>query len=194
MFRNIKSTINLSVLGILAVLLFFFILSYGTPLNYDDWAWGGELGLSRLNDGFYRNYNGRYAGNTLEIIITRFPLIRYTIMSFSSTTLLLSLGLVSRNRRRLSFLIALALILFMPAGMFNQTFSWIAGFVNYIPGSIFAVWAIIFLKHELLYTPDVSYRGPGKNHLHVIQVLTIFVLFLIGVRARLNQPQRAQLN
>ena len=56
---------------ILVVVLFFFfsIIGYLAPYTNDDWAWGSYIGIDRLNN-FFSNYNGRYLGNLLVILLT----------------------------------------------------------------------------------------------------------------------------
>ena len=39
------------------------------PYTGDDWAWGSQIGIDRLNSWF-ANYNGRYLGNIFVNIFT----------------------------------------------------------------------------------------------------------------------------
>lgn len=54
--------------GILFV--FLCLLSFVFPYSGDDWAWGTREGEELLAKGFV-DYNGRYAGNLMEMAATR---------------------------------------------------------------------------------------------------------------------------
>ena len=62
--------------------LLFALLCYFFPYSGDDWAWGTQIGIDRLNIWF-DNYNGRYAGNLLILAITRSKLLRIIIESLA---------------------------------------------------------------------------------------------------------------
>ena len=60
---------------------FFFLvilLCYFFPYSGDDWAWGTQIGIDRLSTWF-DNYNGRYAGNLLILILSRSKIIRIIV-------------------------------------------------------------------------------------------------------------------
>jgi len=50
-------------------------ISYFFPSAHDDWAWGSSIGIERLNS-LFENYNGRWMGNILVILLTRNRLLR----------------------------------------------------------------------------------------------------------------------
>ena len=56
----------LCVLALAALIL----LAALAPYVDDDWDWGGPGGLERLAQGF-ADYNGRYLGNVLVLLLTR---------------------------------------------------------------------------------------------------------------------------
>ena len=84
---------------ILVVVLFFFfsIIGYLVPYTNDDWAWGSYIGIDRLNN-FFSNYNGRYLGNLLVILLTRYRVIRALTLGVSYTSIiLLSFKIVNKK-------------------------------------------------------------------------------------------------
>ena len=60
----------------------FFALALFFPYTGDDWAWGSQIGIDRLNAKF-GNYNGRYLGNLLVMLITRNKVLDAAVMSLS---------------------------------------------------------------------------------------------------------------
>ena len=50
--------------------ILLLLLCFLFPYSHDDWAWGSQIGIDRLNS-FFNNYKGRYASNLLVIILTR---------------------------------------------------------------------------------------------------------------------------
>ena len=64
----------------LFIFIAFFVLCLLFPYTGDDWAWGTKIGINRLNNWF-ANYNGRYAGNLLVLLITKSKIIRSIIES-----------------------------------------------------------------------------------------------------------------
>ena len=67
--QNIKKNWKTYLLYIF-LFAFLFLLTYYFPYSNDDWAWGSKTGLERLQNGF-KDYNGRYLGNLLVILLTR---------------------------------------------------------------------------------------------------------------------------
>ena len=72
----------------ISMLITFLLLTFVItlfPYSLDDWAWGGSVGIERLQTWF-DNYNGRYFGNILVLILTRSDVLR---ASFEALTLTL---------------------------------------------------------------------------------------------------------
>ena len=65
-----KKNIFSIILLILLILLSFLFIYTG-----DDWAWGSDFGLSRLNT-FFKNYNSRYMGNLIVLLLTRSNILK----------------------------------------------------------------------------------------------------------------------
>ena len=59
---------NVKYILYLFTIVFFALFYYFLPFAGDDWAWGSDIGIERLKNGF-DGYNGRYLGNILIIIV-----------------------------------------------------------------------------------------------------------------------------
>ncbi|EUJ32745.1 hypothetical protein MFLO_06549 [Listeria floridensis FSL S10-1187] len=130
----------------MAILFFFLVLSYMTPLTHDDWTWGIHFGTDRLAEWF-KDYNGRYMGNLTEILITRSNLARYLLMGVLGAALVvLPLFIAKTSRLALGFL-SFFLILSVPLGMFKSTFAWTAGFANYNTAIFFILLYLLIVKN-----------------------------------------------
>ena len=64
--------------AIIVVALFLLALTF--PYTGDDWAWGCEISLQRLSSWF-ADYNGRYVGNLLVIVLTRNVVLRSVVVA-----------------------------------------------------------------------------------------------------------------
>ena len=117
---------------IILIGVFFFIMSILIPLTGDDWTWKSERGIERLKSGF-SGYNGRYISNLLEIISVRFELFKIFLMTCFSTLLIFFMSkLVFREDSNNRSIYVLVLVILMPITIFQQTFGWVAGYVNYV--------------------------------------------------------------
>ena len=64
------------------IFVFLFILSYYFPYSNDDWVWGSKIGIERFENGF-KDYNGRYLGNLLVILLTRSNIFKALLMTIT---------------------------------------------------------------------------------------------------------------
>lgn len=122
----------------------FAVLAYLFPYSGDDWAWGSEIGLERLESGF-DGYNGRYLGNLLVLALTRRKFLQ-TLTVAASTLCLCVMPAVYCSSLKISLLSFSALLIFLiPKQVFVQSVVWTAGFSNYIPPIllVFAYFLII---------------------------------------------------
>ena len=111
------------------VFVFFCILGWILPYMHDDWAWGSSIGLGRL-ERLFENYNGRWAGNLLVLVLTRFRLLRALAYGASLAVIALYAWKLTGGKRT-GLLFGIALILCVPHAMFGQAIAWTSGFVNY---------------------------------------------------------------
>ncbi|MDO4475321.1 MAG: DUF6056 family protein [Lachnospiraceae bacterium] len=113
----------------LVILCMLLGLCWLFPYTGDDWAWGSSIGIERLNTWFY-NYNGRYLGNIMALIMTRSNLVKTVLMA-----VLLGIciwGIVKVGRNRLALPLTCFLLVFVPRLIFRQAVVWTAGFSNYV--------------------------------------------------------------
>ena len=146
--KNIISFLKKYKDQILFIILFLilFIICYLFPYTQDDWTWGSQFGLDQLHSWF-KNYNGRYAGNILVLLLTRFRFLRALVES----TILFLIGIflnkiikVNKYTKYLSFLF----LMFMPISIFSQGIAWTSGFCNYVIPSLISL-IYIYLNNNL---------------------------------------------
>ncbi len=146
MLKKIKNE-NKAVLILSAVgFIVFFALAMLFPYSGDDWAWGSELGLERLRV-FFADYNGRYAGNLLVLLLTRSKILRSIFVSssvlFGCYTSYISLS----KRRFLDMALSLLLFLVMPYLIFSQSIVWTSGYTNYVPSILMTVFCFVLMRN-----------------------------------------------
>lgn len=125
-----KKYINLFVI-LLTFCGFLYIMSM-VPFGSDDWAWGGLVGAQRLKSHF-ENYNGRYLGNLLIILLTKSNAVKTIGMAVVSFSVVYLIYKYIGEKSIYYFLFALFLIFIMPANIYRQTMGWASGLANYIP-------------------------------------------------------------
>ena len=113
--------------AIIFVLLFLLCLLF--PYSGDDWAWGSQIGIDRLNKWF-DNYSGRYFGNLIVLALTRSNLLKAVTMSFCLTGIIAILNKLTGRQKNGLFIIS-TVLLFMPVTLLRQAVVWTSGFANY---------------------------------------------------------------
>jgi hypothetical protein len=120
---------ELATLGLWFVV--FSVLAEYFPRSGDDWFWGSQAGVDRLQH-FFQGLNGRYAGNLVILGLVRSgPLIGIVVSAVVCLTLFLVLHIAS-SRTPLGYGLASALFLAMPRGVWREGVAWLSGFVNYV--------------------------------------------------------------
>lgn len=115
--------------------IIFAVLAYIFPYTHDDWAWGSEIGLERMMS-LFENYNGRWLGNLLVILMTRFRFFRAFFISFVVVIILFFINKVTNTKNKYFAFIMFAL---MPISIFSQAVAWTSGFTNYVVPIIFVL-------------------------------------------------------
>lgn len=165
---------------ILAAAVFYIWIAYQIPYTHDDWDWGLAPGIEHLTTA---DINSRYAGNAVEVLITRSFALKtvvmglvFALMVFSSTKnayLFLSGETKSKidfKTTTCAFLFANCIFLCMPSYIWGQTNGWVAGFANFVMS---ALAMLIFFR--LLFER-------GSSHLSKKRKVTSAVLhFVFGV-------------
>lgn len=115
------------------VIIFIIIttICYFFPYTHDDWAWGTTMGIERL-ESLFKNYNGRWAGNILVILLTRSRIFRAVAISATLTGIVYLINkLVKPKNKNINYL-PLILLLLMPINVLAQAIAWTSGFANYV--------------------------------------------------------------
>lgn len=132
---------------LLIIFTFYLIMSILTPLIHDDLQWGSAYGIDMLKEGF-QSLNGRYLGNTFEIIAVRIPILRfisYSVCALSVIALIFQFQTDMKSQcseRNFSYLVIFMFMLLIPTTMYSQIYGWFAGFYNYVPATLCALFLL----------------------------------------------------
>ena len=97
----------------------FAALAYLFPYNGDDWGWGSHLGIRRLHHWFH-DYNGRYAGDLVVLVLVRTPWLTPLVMSAVVTLSLFLVLDLTGHRTRLGYSLVALLFLVMPLPQWRE--------------------------------------------------------------------------
>lgn len=158
---------NKNIIYNIILFMCLLLICYFFPYTHDDWAWGTEIGIDRLNS-LFNNYNGRWAGNIFVIILTRFRILRAVIESVILVLIsFFSKKVIFGNETKHSYIIDIFLLM-MPVGIFAQSIAWTAGFSNYIP-PVLIVLVYIYINRNVI-----------SGDLQSINNKLIIPLFILG--------------
>lgn len=155
------------------------------PYSGDDWAWGSEIGMERLNVWF-DNYNGRYVGNLIEMAMTRSNLVKTFIMGFCLTGIIYLAERIIRQKW--AFYISCLALLLIPRPILRQAIVWSAGYSNYVV-SIFLTFIFIAYVYPIFEknTPkdklwhSIPLLGLGFISALIVEHITIYnVVLAVG--------------
>ena len=172
--RSRTSVVWCIVFSVSFVLLAFFY--YCIPMTIDDYFWGGEDGI-RLLKSFFYDYNGRYLGNMLVILLTRFKIVRVIVMPVILIALCSQMSRFIAKKRNYEYYTASLLLLFGLAfipeiKIFSQTIAWTSGFSNYV--------TVTLLLVMYLNLVDTDIKNPRKAFYKKRELLMACVLGLIS--------------
>ncbi|MDR1018172.1 MAG: DUF6056 family protein [Lachnospiraceae bacterium] len=125
---------------LISILCFFF------PYTGDDWAWGSKIGIERLNT-LFNNYNGRYFGNLIILVMSRSIIFKTLLMGTLLTIIIYYIYKFANDNKLSAFLILLCFGL-MPIYLLRQSIVWSSGFSNYVT-SIFITLTFIFISKKI---------------------------------------------
>lgn len=133
-----KNKILKNRIMIATTFIFLLFLCYLFPYTGDDWAWGSSIGMDRLHS-FFADYNGRYVGNLIVILLTRSNILKTIVMALTiGGTAYLSYKMV--NKDRISLFVLFNILFFtMSRTIFRQGVVWTAGFTNYAISTLFII-------------------------------------------------------
>lgn len=124
------------------------LIGYFFPYTHDDWAWGSSIGIDRLNS-LFENYNGRWAGNLLVMLLTRSRLIKALIVSLTLAGIAYYANKIiniNKNNNLNKYLIILFMLL-LPKNILAQAVAWASGFANYVVPVLVVLMYIYFNKN-----------------------------------------------
>lgn len=147
---NKENIYNILMFIILTVICYFF------PYTHDDWAWGSQIGIDRLNCLFY-NYNGRWLGNLLVMLLTRSRILRTLVVSMTLTLIIYMIGKNVKFQNKCSKYILIILMLLMPVNIIAQSIAWTSGFSNYVI-PVLIVLFIMYLNRNIFQDEEITIR------------------------------------
>lgn len=147
--------------------LFTALLCYLFPYSGDDWAWGSQIGIDRLNVWF-ADYNGRYVGNLIEIAMTHSNLIKTLVMALGLTGIIYLAERISGHPW--AFYVTLVCLILMPRPVLRQAVIWTAGYSNYVTSIFFT---LVFIAYVY---PIFQREMPKRKLWHCIPLLVLGVI------------------
>lgn len=148
--------------------VFLFILTYYFPYSNDDWSWGSKTGLERLKLGF-KDYNGRYLGNLLVILLTRCNILKALFMTITYFGIgYLIKRIVNKNNNGIMIFSILMLFL-MNKFVFRETIVNTSGFINYTFNMLLVLVFIAYIKDAF---KKIDFKEKWYN---------LVLLFILGV-------------
>lgn len=137
-----------SLIFSLALFALFAVLAYLFPYSGDDWGWGSQIGIERL-EGWFADYNGRYAGNLLVMALTRNKLVCALTVSAFLVCVSVFPKIFASGRGIAPYALGVLLLITVPKGVFTQAVVWTSGFSNYVPPIVFTMLYFILIRNVL---------------------------------------------
>lgn len=168
----------------LITLAFNLWLAGQIPYTHDDWDWGISLGIEHF---LTADINSRYAGNLLEIILTRSVFLKTVVMGLTFTMIpyvisrLIEAITELKRTNKLFVLIRSGVFIFstimfwaIPTDVWCQTNGWVAGFSNFVFSALLLLlFFYIVVLHCRSNTDSYEYKsGKGRK---VAKILLIFL-------------------
>lgn len=142
------------------VIAFMGFMAFLFPYSGDDWAWGSEIGLERL-EIFFDNYNGRYLGNFLVMAITRSEVLKVLFMALSYFLSCFICHKYSGSKKTVTLLFAVFTFFLMPRYTFAQSVVWASGYANYVPSALLSVGYLFLVK-------NITGEDKPQYHRHLV--------------------------
>ena len=188
------------------ILVCFVWMAYQIPYAHDDWDWGIDLGMEQF---LYATVNSRYAGNLLEIVLTRSTMAKTIIMGltfFLIPTLSVRVAYKSPDATDKIAMTALSVTLFLTISVdvWGETNGWVAGFSNYSFSALMLILWIFQCEETivnkkannclarlvLLFFFTVALQLFLEN-ITVCELAASLVMFFILIHKRNNVPRGA---
>ncbi len=148
------------------IFITMLLLCYLFPYSHDDWAWGSSVGIERLHS-FFANYNGRYLGNLVVLVLTRSNIIKTLSMASVLTAILYLINKIINSKYKIIENTTILLFLCMPYAIFKSAIVWTSGFSNYATSTLL-VLLYIYLNKDFFKEEKENYNNWIKNVLMAI--------------------------
>lgn len=165
-YKKIKITLVLSLI----FLVFLFIPSG------DDFAWGSSIGVERLHS-LFKNYNGRYAGNLLVLILTRSNILRTITISFTLVGIVYFVSKLLPFNKKNIWIYTTILLLAMPLSIFTSTIPWTSGFCNYVMPTLITLYLFKLLNSEKTTFNIIKVFAMSFIVCLFMENITLYILF-----------------
>lgn len=137
-----------SAAAVIAVLITLNLLFNRTA---DDMEWG----IKPFTFFIFTEFNGRYLGTLITLIITKVEWLRVVICAAVSFGVIYVLSLNGRGHKTFFFIMAAFLFAAMPLLLFREVAAWASGFANYMPAALVVVAMVVMLRQEFAPEPPV---------------------------------------
>ena len=167
------------LISFVIMLTFYSWMAAQIPYTHDDWDWGIQVGLQHL---LTADINSRYAGNLIEVVLTRNAFLKslvmglvFSLIPLAATAFAVQAVNITENRntdliQTCIFIFVNFLILLIPEDIWRQTNGWVAGFSNFV------ISALALLSYYLILLRYQSAGRRGKS-----QVIKGILTFAFGV-------------
>ena len=122
--------------------------------------------MDRLNT-LFRDYNGRYFGNFLVLILTRSKLLTILVKAAAFTFACWTCYCYCKKRSVSTLLFSFALLLIIPRLVLREAVVWTSGFSNYVPPALIS---IVYLNRISCITE----KEPQKESGFIVNFLLAF--------------------
>ena len=128
---------------------FYLWMAEQIPYAHDDWDWGLSIGIQQL---LTANLNSRYAGNLIEIVLTRSEFMKTVVMGtilalipFFAVQLISQIHELAQESKCSLLLFMNIMMLTIPTKIWCQTIGWVAGFSNFVVSILCLIVYQLFL-------------------------------------------------
>ncbi len=179
---SLKNSRNKIIIVYSLIFILLFLLCLLFPYSGDDWAWGSQIGLNRLNTWF-ENYSGRYFGNLIVLALTRSNFLKAFVMSFCLTGIIVIVNKLTGEQKNGVFIISTVLV-FMPVTVLRQAIVWTSGFANYTTSIFLTLIYIYYVRNIYVgrlnnsFIAIIPLAALGFANTLIVEHLTIYNVIL----------------
>ncbi|WP_125589900.1 DUF6056 family protein [Companilactobacillus jidongensis] len=150
------------ILSFAGLYVYLFVFRFFVLPSADDYFWMGWQGKYLMEHGFFStnpiydgSSNGRFLGNTFEVLTLHHLLLAMVTFAFFWTLLVWAFWKLA-GKSKISLILSMLFIFAMSSGHLNNMLVWNAGFVNYVPAAALLLTYLAIYKDGL----DDDYSRP----------------------------------